>query len=59
MPYISCLNWYNWEYGKALDDGNVGCGVFVELQKSFDNEPPDTGRKIESLWDLRSFEWLF
>ena len=21
---------------KALDDGNIGCGVFVELQKAFD-----------------------
>ena len=21
---------------KALDDGNIGCGVFVDLQKSFD-----------------------
>ena len=22
---------------KALDGGNIGCGVFVDLQKSFDN----------------------
>ena len=22
--------------GKALDDGNIGCGVFVDLQKAFD-----------------------
>ena len=22
---------------KALDDGNIGCGVFVDLQKAFDN----------------------
>ena len=21
---------------KALDDGNIGCGVFVDLQKAFD-----------------------
>ena len=21
---------------KALDDGNIGCGVFVDLQKTFD-----------------------
>ena len=21
---------------KALDDGNIGCGVFVDLQKGFD-----------------------
>ena len=26
--------------GKALDDGNIGCGVFVDLPKAF-----------ESLWD--------
>ena len=23
--------------GKALDDGNISCGVFVDLQKAFDN----------------------
>ena len=22
---------------KALDDGNIGCGVFVDLQKAFDS----------------------
>ena len=22
---------------KALDDGNIGCGVFVNLQKAFDS----------------------
>ena len=24
------------DIGKALDDGNIGCGVFVDLQKAFD-----------------------
>ena len=23
---------------KALDDGNIGCGVFVDLQKAFDTD---------------------
>ena len=36
---------------KALDDGNIGCGVFVDLQKVF-----DTVSKIESLWDSWSFK---
>ena len=36
---------------KALDDGNIGCGVFVDLQNVF-----DTVSKIESLWDSWSFE---
>ena len=37
---------YDFEFGflinitdnirKALDDGNIGCGVFVDLQKAFD-----------------------
>ena len=36
---------------KTLDYGNIGCGVFVELQKAF-----DTVSKIESLWDSWSFK---
>ena len=36
---------------KALDDGNIGCRVFVDLQKAF-----DTVSKIESLWDSWSFK---
>ena len=33
---------------KTLDNGNIGCGVFVDLQ--------DTVSKIEPLWDLWSFK---
>ena len=33
--YISCLN-ITENIRKALDDGNIGCGVFVDLQKAFD-----------------------
>ena len=40
---------------KALDDGNISCGVFVDLQKAFDTVSkilrPDTVSKIESLRD--------
>ena len=45
---------------KTLDDGNIGCGVFVDLQKAFDTVSkiliPDTVSKIESLRDLCSFK---
>ena len=27
---------------KALDDGSIGCGVFVDLQKAFDTLDHDT-----------------
>ena len=37
---------------KALDDGNIGCGVFWYCR------PPDTASNNESLWDSRSFKWL-
>ena len=41
--------------GKALDDGNISCGVFVDLQKAFDTVSkiliPDTVSKTESLRD--------
>ena len=44
---------------KTLDDGNIGCGVFVDLQKAFDTVSkiliPDTVSKIESLRDSLSF----
>ena len=44
---------------KALDDGNIGCGVFVDIQKAFDtvdHQAPDTVSKIESLWNSWSFK---
>ena len=34
--YISCLTSYNWNIRKALDGGNIVCGVFVDIQKIFD-----------------------
>ena len=34
---------------KALDDENIGCGVFVELQKVFDIVHHQTLSKTESL----------
>ena len=44
---------------KTLDDGNIGCGVFVDLQKAFDTVSkiliPDTVSKIGSLRDSLSF----
>ena len=45
---------------KALDDGNIGCGVFVDLQKPFDTVDHQIMlavmvSKTESLWDLWSF----
>ena len=33
--YISCLN-ITENIRKALDNGSIGCGVFVDLQKAFD-----------------------
>ena len=37
MFYISYLNYNITEnIRKTLDDGNIGCGVFVDLQKAFD-----------------------
>ena len=42
---------------KALDGGNIGCQIFVYLQKAFDTgRPPDIVDKIESLWDSRGFK---
>ena len=41
---------------KTLDDGNIGCGGFVDLQKAFDCGPPNTVSEIESLWDSWSFK---
>ena len=37
---------------KSLDDGNVGCAVFVNFQKAFDT----VDHKTESPWDLWSFK---
>ena len=36
---------------KTLVNGNIGCGVFVDLQKAC-----DTVSKIKSLWDSCSFK---
>ena len=42
---------------KALDDGNIGCGVFVDLQKLLIQlSSLDAASKIESLWDSWSFK---
>ena len=43
---------------KALDDGNIGCGGFVHLQKPFDTTTmlAVMVSKTESLWDLWSFK---
>ena len=34
--YISYFNLITENIRKALDDGNIGCGIFVDLQKAFD-----------------------
>ena len=41
-----------------LDDGNIGCGVFVGFQKAFDtvDRPSDPVNKIKSLWNFWSFK---
>ena len=36
---------------KTLVNGNIGCGVFADLQKAC-----DTVSKIKSLWDSCSFK---
>ena len=44
---------------KALDGGNIGCGVFVEIQKAFDtvdHQILDTVSKIESQCNLWGFK---
>ena len=44
---------------KALDDGNIGCRVFVDYTKSFWYcRSSDTDSTIESLWDSMSFKSL-
>ena len=39
---------------KALDNGNIDCGVVVNLQKAF--HTADTVGKIESLWASLNFK---
>ena len=39
---------------KALDNGNIDCGVIVNLQKPF--HTADTVGKIESLWVSLNFK---
>ena len=41
---------------KGLDDGNIDCGVFVDLQKAFDTVDHQILLTVESLWDLWSFK---
>ena len=41
---------------KALEDGNIGCGVFVDLQKAFDNVDHHIVSKNKLLWNLWSFQ---
>ena len=48
---------------KALDDGNIGCGLFVDLQKTFDTVDHQillaklNHYEIESL--LNHYSWSF
>ena len=56
--YISCLINITENIRKALDDGNIGCGVLVDLRKAFDTVDHQilfTKLKL-SLWDSRSFK---
>ena len=39
---------------KALDNGNVCCRVFEDLQKAFDTGPLDTLSKTGSVRDVQS-----
>ena len=42
---------------KALDNGNIGCGICLDLQNTFGTvDHPDTVSKIESLQDSWSFK---
>ena len=56
--YISCLINITENIRKALDDGNIGCGVLVDLRKAFDTvDHQILFAKLKlSLWDSRSFK---
>ena len=41
---------------KNLDEGNIGCGIFVDLQKAFDNVEHDTF--FVKTWTLRFKSYL-
>ena len=41
---------------KAIDDGNIGCGILWTYKKLLISRPSDTVSKIKSLWDSWGFK---